>query len=166
MKNQYFWVQEATQNDPRSSQDGPKTVLCRFFFRFVFCIDFLSLFGSILVPFGGAFGSPNRSFLASIFWWFLHVVPRSPQERPRAAQERPRASQEPPKSAQERPKGGQERPKSGQRAPKRRPRAPKSGQESPKSGKKWPKRAQDTRKESEKVTRTAQANQKTKARYK
>ena len=32
--------QDGTQNDPRSSQDGPKTVLFRFFFRFVFCVDF------------------------------------------------------------------------------------------------------------------------------
>ena len=59
--------QDGTQNDPRSPQDGPKTVLFRFFFRFVFCIDFWSLFGAILVSFWGALGSPNRSFLASIF---------------------------------------------------------------------------------------------------
>ena len=48
---------------PRRPQDG----LISFFFRFVFCIDFLSLFGAILVSFGGALGSQNPSFWASIF---------------------------------------------------------------------------------------------------
>ena len=62
MKKQDFRVQEATQNDPRSPQDGLKTVFFGFFFHFVFCIDFWSLFDAILVPFWRGLGSPNRDF--------------------------------------------------------------------------------------------------------
>ena len=47
--------------------EGAIFVSFRDFFRFVFCIDFWSFFGSILGSFWEAFGSPNRSFLASIF---------------------------------------------------------------------------------------------------
>ena len=39
----------------------------RFFYRFIFCVDFGSFCGPMLVPFGEAFGSPNRSFFALIF---------------------------------------------------------------------------------------------------
>ena len=46
---------------------GVMFVLFRFFFRFVFGIDFLLFFGSILWSFREAFGSPTWSFLASIF---------------------------------------------------------------------------------------------------
>ena len=47
--------------------EGAIFVLYRVFFRFVFCIDFWSPFGPILVSFLDAFGRPNQSFLASIF---------------------------------------------------------------------------------------------------
>ena len=49
------------------SQNGARTILKRCFFRFVFCIDFLSFSGSILGGFWEALGAPNRSFLASVF---------------------------------------------------------------------------------------------------
>ena len=119
--------QDSTQNDPRSSQDGPKTILFRFFFRFVFCIDFWSLFGAILVPFRGALG---RLLGAQIghFWhrFFVDVC--------MSFQERPKSGQEPPKSGQERPKSAPGAPKSGPRAPKSGPRAPKSGPRAAQSG--------------------------------
>ena len=51
--------------------------LYRFFLRIVFCIDFWSIWGSILEPFWEPLGGPNRSFLASNLGWFLHVVPRA-----------------------------------------------------------------------------------------
>ena len=46
--------------------EGVMFVLFRDFLRFVFCIDFWSLFCSILGSFWEAFGNPSRSFLASI----------------------------------------------------------------------------------------------------
>ena len=56
--------------------EGAIFVLYRFFFRFVFGIDFWSIFGAILVSFWGAFGSPNQSFFSFIscffFVCFLH----------------------------------------------------------------------------------------------
>ena len=61
-EKQDFRVQEATQNDQRSDQDGLKTVFFGFFFRFVFCIDFWTLFDAILVPFWRGLGRPTRDF--------------------------------------------------------------------------------------------------------
>ena len=56
--------------------EGAIFVLYRFFFRFVFGIDFWSIFGAILVSFWGALGSPNRSFFGlrscSFFVRFFH----------------------------------------------------------------------------------------------
>ena len=83
------------------------------------------------------------------FWHFLHIVPRSPQERPRGSQEAPKTPQERPKRAQERPKSGPREAKSGLRGRQERPRAAKSDPRGP----------QDARKESEKVTRAVQAKQ-------
>ena len=59
--------QDASQNAPRSPQDGSKTILKRSVFRIDFCLRFWSVWGSILTPFGCLFGSQNRSFWASIF---------------------------------------------------------------------------------------------------
>ena len=69
----------------------------RFWHRFL--VVFWSDFGLILGGFWEPLGGPNRSFVASIFWYFLYVVPRAAQERPRAAPERPRAAQERPRAA-------------------------------------------------------------------
>ena len=60
-----------------ASWGGLMLVRCWFFFRIVFCIDFLSIWGSILEPFWEPLGGPNRYFLALILGWFLHVVPRA-----------------------------------------------------------------------------------------
>ena len=86
--------------------------------------------GVILGPFGGHFGGPNRSFWASIFGLFLHVVPRAAKSGPRAPKSGPRAPKRGPRAAQERPRAVQERPRAAQerpRAAQERPRAAKSG---------------------------------------
>ena len=60
------------------TSEGVIFVLCRFFFRFVFCIDFWSLFGPILGSFWEALGGPNPSFWPSIlsidFWSFFGSI--------------------------------------------------------------------------------------------
>ena len=40
MNNQQHRVQEATRNDPRSAQDGPKTILKSNLFDVNFCLQF------------------------------------------------------------------------------------------------------------------------------
>ena len=111
------------------------------FCRFVFCIEFDRFLVRFWGHLGGALGSPNRSFWASIFDRFLRVVPRAAQERPRAAQERPRAAQERPRAAQERPIATQERPKSGKEPPKSGPERPRAAQERPRAAQDWQKAA-------------------------
>ena len=131
-------------------------VLYQFFFRILFCIDFWLLFGAILIPcFGGALGSPSRSFLASIFDDFLMSFQDRPKSGPRAAKSLPREAQERPRTSQECPKSGQEAPKSGKKGPKTAPRGPK-GQRKDNEG-----RASEAsgRKENEKITRAVQAKQ-------
>ena len=92
---------------PRWPQDG---LFWGFFFRFVFCIDFWSLFGAILVPFWRGLGSPNQHFWHRFFDDFC----MSFQDRPKTAQQRPKTSQERPKTSQEcpkrRPRGSKRRP--------------------------------------------------------
>ena len=68
--------QDGTQNDTKSHQDGSKTVLFRFFFRFVFCIDFWSLFGAILVPFWGVLGRLWEGQMGNFWHRFSHAIPR------------------------------------------------------------------------------------------
>ena len=51
-------------------------VLDRFFFRFVFCIDFWSLFGAILVPFWGVLGRLWEGQMGNFWHRFSHAIPR------------------------------------------------------------------------------------------
>ena len=88
--------------------------------------DFVFDLGPFLVPFCSHFGSPNRSFLGSIFALFLDVAPRGAQEAPK----RP-------------PRGAKRLQKVPQEAPKRLPRGPKRAQEHPKRPHKSPKVPQE-----------------------
>ena len=95
-----FWLKVATQNDPRSPQDGSKTNSERLFFVSNFVFDFCPFwvpfwchFGSLLAP----FGEPKSSKIRT-------EILRSPQEVPRGAQEAPRGTQKAPKSTQKAPK--------------------------------------------------------------
>ena len=114
---------------PRAVTKQPKIVhkrcqddLAEVFFsvRFLhwFLTDFWSDFGPLWDPFWPPFGGPNRSFLASIFTWFLHVVLRGSKRAPRGSKRRPRGPKRPPRGAQEAPRGPQEAPKSGQEQPR------------------------------------------------
>ena len=104
-KNQW----KINKNDPKSghktAQDRPKTVPGRSWRGVFFASFFASIFGRFLIRFWshfgrllGRFGGPNRSFWASIFGWFLHVVPRAAKSCPRAAKSSP---EEQHKSSQE-----------------------------------------------------------------
>ena len=148
--NDNFWKQwmftksfknpyKINKHDPKSghktAQDRPQTVpgrSCRgvFFVSFFALIFdwFLVRFWSALDPFWRPFGGPNRSILASIFMWFLHVVLRGSKRAPRGSKRRPRGPKRPPRGAQEAPRGLQE-------VPKRPQEASKSGQEQPRIAK-------------------------------
>ena len=114
---------------PRAVTKQPKIVhkrcqddLAEVFFsvRFLhwFLIDFWSDFGPLWDPFWWPFGGPNRSFLASIFTWFLHVVLWGSKRAPRGSKRRPRAPQEAPRRPQETPRAGQEGSKLSKIAPR------------------------------------------------
>ena len=59
--------QDGTRNDPRSPQDGSKTIFKTFFFRLRFCLRFWSVLGPILAsswpPLGRPKGAANRELL-------------------------------------------------------------------------------------------------------
>ena len=77
---------------PKRCQDDLEEVFFYVRFWHPFFVVFCSDLGVILGGFGEALGGLNRSFLASIFWWFLHIVPRAAQERPRAPKSGQRAA--------------------------------------------------------------------------
>ena len=111
---------------PRRLQDGSKTVLKGIFSLLKIDFDFESFWDRFWLHFGSQnaslwrpSGGPNRSFLASNFTSFLHVVLRGSKRRPRGPKR-------PPRGAQEAPRGLQEVPKRPPRGPQK---APKSGQE-------------------------------------
>ena len=106
MKKQDFRVQEATQNDPRSPQDGLKTV----FFGSFLASFFVSIFGRFLVRFwchfGGVWGAQLGIFgidFGLIFACRSKTAPRPPKTAPRP----PRTTSRPLKTA---PRPHQERP--------------------------------------------------------
>ena len=70
---------------PKTPQDRPKTPPRRSSRGTFLMFDFVFDFGPFLVPFCLHFGSPNRSFLGSIFALFLDVAPRAPQEAPKGS---------------------------------------------------------------------------------
>jgi len=125
-----FWVWE-----------GAIFVLCWLLFRFVFCIDFWSLFGAISVSFWGAFGRLLGAQIDHFWHRFWHEIPNvrlhvrvgcarpcgcvlgAPKSGPRGTKSGPRAAKSGPRAAQERPRAAQER-----------PRAAKSDQKAAKSG--------------------------------
>ena len=57
-RNPILRPQDGTQDDPRSTQDGSKTIFKTFFFRPRFYLRFWSVLGPILAPFWLHLGSP------------------------------------------------------------------------------------------------------------
>ena len=80
MKNQQQWPQEATQNDPTSSQDGPQTAFYLIFFCFVFFTDFCMLF-----DFGAIWGGFWEHKLVIFGIDFLMIFACRSKIAPRAA---------------------------------------------------------------------------------
>ena len=106
--------QYGLQDDPRSVQDGPKTILKRFFsHRFLI---------SVLVGLGFDFGSfcvPCSEPKSVIFGIdFLMVFACRSKIAPRAVKSPPGASQERPRAAQEEPQSGQESTRASNRDPR------------------------------------------------
>ena len=120
MQNQPTIPPGATENDPRSPQDGPKTVLKSFFFDVQICLRFWFVLGAVLVPFWVPFGAPFGTKI-------LQKIDLKSQDRLKSPQERPKSPQEPPGGTQEGPRGIKRHPKRTKRhpkVPKRHPRVP------------------------------------------
>ena len=55
-----FSAQDGSENDPKLTQDWPKTVPKAIFFHVEFWLQFWTVLGSVLAPFWDSFGLPNR----------------------------------------------------------------------------------------------------------
>ena len=110
---QRFWeLQDASQNAPRSAQDGSKRLLESIFFALENRLKFCLVLGGILVDFGLQNGAKKmwRQDFFGYFWGFknaLHLClvldrlqdgPRGPRKPPGAPQETP-SRENPPRPA-------------------------------------------------------------------
>ena len=87
MKNHQNRPQDEAKNDPRSPQDGSKTVLKSCFFDIKHCLRFWFVLVLVLVAFGVPFGSQVGAQIGPQIDQKSTCTPRPPQDRPRVPQE-------------------------------------------------------------------------------
>ena len=132
-KTQWFFnvfaPSDGAENDPRSTQDAPKTVLKSYVFDVQNYDRFWFVLGSILGAFGEALWLPKGYQKSLKFVSPNKGASKTPQGAPKRPQESPkRVPRGPRRTSREAPRG----PKRPKRQPKRAPRDSKRHQEAPK----------------------------------
>ena len=104
MKFHYFSAQDGSDNDPKLAQDRSKTVPNAIFFHDEFRLQFWTVLGSVLAPFGTPFGLQERSKSGPKIIQKLSCSNIPPQDRPERPQDLPKTPQEVSRSPQVAPK--------------------------------------------------------------
>ena len=77
-----FSAQDGSENDPKLAQDHSKTVPKAIIFHVEFLLQFWSVLGSVLAPFGVPFGLQDRSKIGTKIDQKLSCSAMPPQDRP------------------------------------------------------------------------------------
>ena len=94
----HFGFQDGFQNDPKSTQDRPKTVSKSMLFHVQIRIRFWFVFRSVLVPSWLPFRSPSKDAHGTLWAKRDYRQPMTPQDAPRPLMSPPKTTQECPKT--------------------------------------------------------------------